>query len=234
MKFKIGLIFVVITTLFTLNLTAADNKLLKSEQDRVSYSIGLSIGSNFKQQAIDVMLEPLMAGIKDALLNSTPRMTPQEIKKTMEGFRKEMTAKMKKKKDAQAGQNVTEGAQFLKKNAQKKGIITTASGLQYEIIKQGTGPIPKLTETVVCHYTGTLLNGKVFDSSYKRNSPASFAVNGVIKGWTEALQLMKTGSKWKLYIPSNLAYGNRGAGKAIGPGATLIFDIELLEIKAAK
>ncbi len=234
MKFKIGLAFVAITAFLTLNLNAAEDKLLQSEQDRVSYSIGLSIGSNFKQQSIDIKLEPLMAGIRDALLNSTPRMTQQEIQKTMEGFRKEMTAKMKKKKASQANQNVADGEQFLRKNAQKKGIITTASGLQYEIIKQGAGPKPKLTDTVVCHYTGTLLNGQVFDSSYKRNSPASFPVNGVIKGWTEALQLMGTGSKWKLYIPSNLGYGNRGAGNAIGPGATLIFDIELLEIKATK
>jgi FKBP-type peptidyl-prolyl cis-trans isomerase FklB len=234
MKFKICFALVVITAFSTLSLAAAEKKLLITEQDRVSYSIGLSIGSNFKQQSIEITLEPLMAGIKDALLNSKPRLTQQEIQATMEAFRKDMTAKIKKKKESQAGQNVAEGEQFLRKNGSKKGIITTTSGLQYEIIKKGTGPKPKLTDTVICHYTGTLLNGTVFDSSYKRNSPASFPVNGVIKGWTEALQLMETGSKWKLYIPSNLAYGSRGAGNAIGPGATLVFEIELLEIKKTK
>ncbi|MFH2130249.1 MAG: FKBP-type peptidyl-prolyl cis-trans isomerase, partial [bacterium] len=190
-----------------------------------------SIGSNFKQQAIDVTLDPLMAGIKDAMLNRKPIMTDEEVRVTMEAFRKEMTAKMQKQKESEASQNLAQGDQFLRQNAKKKGVITTASGLQYEIIKQGTGPKPKLTDTVVTHYTGTLLDGKVFDSSYKRNAPATFPVNGVIKGWTEALQLMETGSKWKLYIPSNLAYGTRGAGSVISPNATLVFEIELLEIK---
>ncbi len=234
MKFKICLAFVVISAFLTFSLAAAEKKLLNTEQDRISYSIGLSIGSNFKQQAIEITLEPVMAGIKDALLNSKPMLTPEEIQTTMEAFRKDMTAKIKQKKESEAGQNQAEGEQFLRENAKKSGIITTASGLQYEIIQPGTGPKPTLTDTVVCHYTGTLLNGTVFDSSYKRNSPASFPVNGVIKGWTEALQLMETGAKWKLYIPSNLAYGARGAGNAIGPGATLVFEIELLEIKTAK
>ncbi|NQU64432.1 MAG: FKBP-type peptidyl-prolyl cis-trans isomerase [SAR324 cluster bacterium] len=234
MKFKICLVLFAVTAIFSFNLSAAEKKLLNDENDRISYSIGLSIGSNFKQQSIDITMDPLMAGIKDALLDRKPLLTPQEIQATMEAFRKDMTTKMKKKKELEAGQNLEEGVQFLKKNAEKKGIITTASGLQYEILKEGTGATPKLTDTVVCHYTGTLLDGKVFDSSYKRNAPASFPVNGVIKGWTEALQLMKTGAKWKLYIPSNLAYGDRGAGSAIGPGATLVFDIELLEIKPTK
>lgn len=234
MKFKNYLVLFVITVFFTSNLLAAEKKLLNTKTDRVSYSIGLSIGSNFKQQSIDISMDPLMAGIKDALLNRKPMLTQQEIQMTMEAFRKEMTAKMKKKKESEAGLNLVQGKQFLEKNGKKEGIITTASGLQYEIIKKGSGVKPKLTDTVVCHYTGTLLDGKVFDSSYKRNAPASFPVNGVIKGWTEALQLMNTGAKWKLYIPSNLAYGDRGAGSAIGPGATLIFEIELLEVKASK
>lgn len=231
MKFKFFFVLAITTTLLASGLTAAENKLLKNEQDRISYSIGLSIGSNFKQQSIDVSLDPLMAGIKDALLARKPLMTDAEIKETMERFRQQMTAKMKQKKESQAAGNLAEGEQFLRKNGKKEGVITTASGLQYEIIKKGTGPKPALTDTVVTHYTGTLLDGKVFDSSYKRKSPATFPVNGVIKGWTEALQLMETGSKWKLYIPSSLAYGARGAGNVIGPNATLIFEIELLEIK---
>ena len=231
MNFKYCFVLVIATTFLATGLAVAETKLLKDEKDRISYSIGLSIGSNFKQQSIDVTLEPLMAGIRDALLSRKPMMTEPEIKATMDAFRKQMNAKMQKQKDSQASTNLAEGEQFLRKNGKKPGVITTASGLQYEIISKGTGAKPKSTDTVVTHYTGTLLNGKVFDSSRKRNSPATFPVNGVIKGWTEALQLMETGSKWKLYIPSSLAYGSRGAGNVIGPNATLVFEIELLEIK---
>ncbi len=234
MKFKFFFVFVITTTFLASGLTAAESKLLKNEKDRISYSIGLSIGSNFKQQSIDVTLDPLMAGIKDALLDRKPMMTDQEIKETMDAFRKQMTTRMKQKKESQAAGNLADGEQFLRKNGKKAGVITTASGLQYEIIKKGTGLKPALTDTVVTHYTGTLLNGKVFDSSHKRKSPATFPVNGVIKGWTEALQLMETGSKWKLFIPPGLAYGERGAGNVIGPNATLVFEIELLEIKQTK
>lgn len=230
MKFKL-FVALVITAVLTTSSLMAQTGLLKDETDRISYSIGLSIGSNFKQQSINITLEPLMAGIKDALLNRKPMMTEAEIKATMEGFRRQMTEKMNQKKASEAGKNLEQGQAFLSQNGKKDGIVTTASGLQYEIVKKGTGPKPKATDTVVTHYTGTLLDGKVFDSSYKRNAPATFPVNGVIKGWTEALQLMETGSKWKLYIPSNLAYGERGAGNVIGPNATLVFEIELLEIK---
>jgi len=229
MKFKTVIILVLATTLYSSGLSA--ETLLKDEKDRISYSIGLSIGTNFKQQSIDVTLEPLMAGIRDALLDQKPLMSDEEIKTTMEAFRQQMTAQMKQKKESEASNNQAEGEAFLRENAKKSGVITTASGLQYEVIRKGTGPKPKLTDTVVTHYTGTLLDGKIFDSSYKRNAPATFPVNGVIKGWTEALQLMETGSKWKLYIPSGLGYGARGAGNVIGPNATLVFDIELLEIK---
>jgi len=130
-----------------------------------------------------------------------------------------------------ADKNQKEGEVFLAENKKKKGVITLPSGLQYQVIKEGTGKIPKATDTVTTHYRGTLIDGTEFDSSYKRGEPASFPVNGVIKGWTEALQLMKVGSKWQLFIPSNLAYGPQGAGQAIGPNATLIFEIELLSIK---
>lgn len=230
MKLKF-FVAVAVSTLFVTTTLSADTGLLKDEKDRISYSIGLSIGSNLKQQSIDVTIEPLMAGIKDALLNRDPMMTDQEIKSTMESFRNQMTAKMKQKKESEAAENLKAGETFLQENGKKPGVITTASGLQYQVIKKGTGPKPKLTDTVVTHYTGTLLNGKIFDSSYKRNAPATFPVNGVIKGWTEALQLMETGSKWKLFIPSSLAYGERGAGNVISPNAMLVFEIELLEIK---
>ncbi len=231
MKYKLCIALTVIAIFLGSGLIAAEKNPLKDERDRISYSIGLSIGSNFKQQSIDIMIEPFTDGVRDALLNRKPKLTDQEIKTTMEAFQNQMRAKMQEKKDLQAGQNLTEGETFLKQNGAKEGIITTASGLQYKILKKGTGPKPKLTDTVATHYTGKLLNGQVFDSSYKRNAPATFPVNGVIKGWTEALQLMETGSKWQLFIPANLAYGNRGAGNVIGPNATLVFEIELLEIK---
>jgi FKBP-type peptidyl-prolyl cis-trans isomerase FklB len=203
---------------------------LQSETDRISYSIGLSIGNNFQEQSIDINLEPLMQGIADAMKREKPLMTDEEIQQTMERFRQTMTAKMQQQKEALADKNQQAGDTFLKENQTKKGIVTTASGLQYQVVQEGTGETPGPTDTVVTHYRGTLLNGQEFDSSYKRGQPAVFPVNGVIRGWTEALQLMKTGAKWKLFIPAQLAYGERGAGNAIGPNETLIFEIELLEI----
>lgn len=231
MKSNVSVVFIIATLFLASTASAAEDQLLKDERDRISYSIGLSIGLNFKKQSIDVTLEPLMAGVRDAMLERKPLLTDQELKETMDRFRKQMNAKLKAKKASQANQNLAAGQQFLKENSKKEGVITTESGLQYEVIKEGSGKKPTLNDTVVTHYTGTLLNGKVFDSSYKRNEPATFPVNGVIKGWTEALQMMKPGSKWKLYVPSNLAYGERGAGNVIGPNATLIFEIELLDIK---
>lgn len=204
---------------------------LETDKQKVSYSIGLDIGKNLKQSEIDVELEALMRGIKDATTDSTPLLTQAQIQETMQKFQQEMMNKQNEKANAMSDKNKTAGEAFLAENAKKEGVITLPSGLQYKVIKAGTGKKPKATDEVTTHYRGTLIDGTEFDSSYKRGQPTSFPVNGVIAGWTEALQLMPVGSKWQLFIPSNLAYGPRGAGGTIGPNATLIFDIELLAIK---
>ena len=204
---------------------------LKSEKDKVSYSIGLEIGSSFKKQAMDIDTDALAAGIKDALSGSKPILTENEVKEVMTAFQKGMAAKQAEKMKGLAEKNSKEGEAFLAENKKKEGVKTTGSGLQYKVITAGNGPMPKDTDTVSVNYRGTLIDGSEFDSSYKRGEPVSFPVNGVIKGWTEALRLMKVGSKWQLFIPSNIAYGERGAGGQIGPNATLIFEVELLSIK---
>jgi len=204
---------------------------LQTQKEKVSYSIGLDIGKNFKMSEMDVDLGALTLGMQHALSDSAPRLTEQQIQETMQKFQQEMMAKQNEKAGMQGDDNKAKGEAFLAENAKKEGVVTLPSGLQYKIIKAGTGPKPKATDEVTTHYRGTLLDGTEFDSSYKGDKPVSFQVNGVIPGWVEALQLMPVGSKWQLFIPSNLAYGPRGRGGAIGPNATLIFDIELLAIK---
>ncbi len=204
---------------------------LKTEKDKVSYSIGLEIGSSFKKQSIDIDTDAVAAGIKDAISSNKPLLTENEVKEVMTAFQKGMAAKQAEKMKGLAEKNGKEGEAFLAENKKKEGVKTTASGLQYKVITAGKGPMPKDTDTVSVNYRGTLIDGTEFDSSYKRGEAVSFPVNGVIKGWTEALQLMKVGSKWQLFIPSNIAYGERGAGGQIGPNATLIFEVELLSIQ---
>jgi FKBP-type peptidyl-prolyl cis-trans isomerase len=204
---------------------------LDTQKQKVSYSIGLDIGRNCKQGEIDIDLAALVQGIKDAISDSTPMLTEAQVQETMRQFQQEMMTKQSEKSNMVAEKNKKEGEMFLAENAKKEGVVTLPSGLQYRIIQQGSGRKPKLTDEVTTHYRGTLLDGTEFDSSYKRGEPTSFPVNGVISGWTEALQLMPVGSKWQLFIPSNLAYGMRGAGGTIGPNAALIFDIELIAIK---
>jgi FKBP-type peptidyl-prolyl cis-trans isomerase FklB len=203
---------------------------LKQTKSRVSYSIGVDIGSNFKSQEIEIDLKALTAGLADAIAGK-PQLTEAEMRDTMMDFQKDMMAKMQDRQKASAEKNVKEGEKFLAENAKKEGVKVTATGLQYKVIKSGTGKTPKLTDTVKTHYHGTLIDGTVFDSSVERKEPAVFPVNGVIPGWTEALQLMKEGDKWQLVVPSKLAYGERGAGGKIGPNATLIFEVELLSIE---
>lgn len=196
----------------------------------MSYAIGNSIGHNFKSQGIDVDPQIVAQAIKDVLLDQTPALTEEQIEATMMEFQRAMQQKSQAQQ-AQAGQaNREAGTAFLAANKTKEGVVTLPSGLQYQVLTQGTGNKPKLTDKVTTHYHGTLIDGKVFDSSVRRGQPASFPVNGVIAGWTEALQLMPVGSKWKLFIPSELAYGERGAGADIGPGTTLVFEVELLSI----
>lgn len=210
---------------------AGGDTMLKNEKDKVSYSIGLNIGGNFKSQSVDINPDILIKGIKDALSGSKPLMTEKEIQETMTAFQKEITAKQAERTKSLAETNKKEGEAFLAANKGKDGVKTTSSGLQYKIIKDGNGQTPKATDTVTVNYRGTLIDGTEFDSSYKRGEPASFPVNGVIPGWTEALQMMKVGSKWQLFLPPAIAYGERGQGRVIGPNAALIFEVELLSVK---
>ena len=204
---------------------------LQTQKGKVSYSIGLDIGRNMKRQMIEVDLDLLMRGVKDGLGDGKPAISDSVMQQTMAAWQKEMMAKMNEKQKKVGDQNKKEGDIFLAENKKKAGVITLPSGLQYKILKDGTGKSPKAADTVVFHYRGTLLNGKEFESSYKRNQPVTFPVNQLIAGWTEALQKMKVGSKWQLFVPFNLGYGENGAGQDIGPNATLIFEVELLDIK---
>lgn len=210
---------------------AQDKPQLKDQKDKASYSIGYDIGSTFKKQNIDLNGDALFSGLKEGLAGKEASLSKEEREKTLEAFQKEMMAKQETASKEAAAKNLAEGEKFLAENKKKEGVKTTASGLQYKVLKEGSGSSPKETDTVVTNYKGTLLDGTEFDSSYKRNQPAEFPVNRVIKGWTEALQLMKPGSKYQLFIPAALAYGERGAGRDIGPNAALIFEVELISIK---
>ncbi len=210
----------------------ADQKTtLKTQKEKVSYSIGIDIGNSMKKQSLDIDPNTLSRGIKDALSGNKPLLSDKEMQETMTQFQKEMIAKRAESMKPQAEKNKKEGEAFLEANKKKAGVKTLPDGLQYKVIKEGTGPTPKATDKVTVNYRGTLINGTEFDSSYKRGEPATFPVNGVIPGWTEALQHMKVGSKWELFIPANLAYGEHGAGQVIGPNEVLIFEVELLGIK---
>src|SRR6266404_1711870 len=198
----------------------------KDQKDKVSYAIGMQIGFNLARQKVDINPDVLNAGMKDAIAGK-PQLTPDQVKDVMTQFEKDMEQKQK----ASGEKNKADGAKFLEENKKKPGVKATASGLQYKVEKEGTGPQPKATDMVTVNYRGTLIDGTEFDSSYKRGQPATFPLNGVIKGWTEGLQLMKPGSKYQFVVPSNLAYGERSVGPDIAANATLIFDVELLEVK---
>jgi FKBP-type peptidyl-prolyl cis-trans isomerase len=205
---------------------------LPNEKDRVSYAIGMNVGSGLKRQSIDVDPNLVFQGLKDALSGGKTLMTEEEVRATFMSLQEGMRAKQEAKMKELGETNKKEGEAFLAANKAKEGVVTLPSGLQYKILQQGTGPKPTAADTVNCNYKGTLINGTEFDSSAKHGGkPATFPVGGVIKGWTEALQLMPTGSKWQLVIPSTLAYGERGAGADIGPNATLIFEVELVSIQ---
>jgi FKBP-type peptidyl-prolyl cis-trans isomerase FklB len=208
--------------------TSAD---LKTDKDKASYAVGLNVGKSLQRESIDVDPDIVEQGIKDALAGGKTLMTDEEVKAAMAAL-KATAQKNQEAKMAQAGDaNKKEGDAFLAANKTKEGVVTLPSGLQYKILTAGTGAKPTAADTVICNYKGTLINGKEFDASSKHGGPATFPVSGVIKGWTEALQLMPVGSKWQLFIPPDLAYGQRGAGGDIGPGATLIFEVELVSIK---
>jgi FKBP-type peptidyl-prolyl cis-trans isomerase len=204
---------------------------LKTQKDKFSYALGMNLGKNLHQQAVAVDPNILARGLKDALTGGKTLLTEDEARAALTAAQAEVRAKQQEKMQQAGAENKKEGETFLAANKAKDGVVTLPSGLQYKILTAGTGPKPAASDTVVCNYRGTLINGTEFDSSYKRGQPATFPVGGVIKGWTEALQLMPVGSKWQLFIPADLAYGDRGAGADIGPGATLIFEVELLSIQ---
>jgi FKBP-type peptidyl-prolyl cis-trans isomerase FklB len=222
------ILITVVAVSFALTTFAEDKSpQLKDMKDKASYAIGLNVGFNMKRQNVDVNQEAFEAGMKDALSGRKPLLSEQEVRETMVAFEKEM-----QQKKIEAGQkNAAETQKFLSDNKGKDGVKTTSSGLQYKVLKEGNGAQPKSSDTVTVNYRGTLTDGTEFDSSYKRGQPATFPVAGVIKGWTEALQLMKVGSKYQLFIPPDLGYGPTGQG-AIPPNAVLIFEVELLDAKS--
>ena len=196
-------------------------------------NVGKGLGTNLRQQAVEVDQSILLRGVKDALAGGKTLLTDDEMKAALAQLQTEVRTRQEEKMKLAAETNKKVGAEFLAANETKDGVVTLPSGLQYKILTEGTGPKPSAADSVTCNYRGTLLDGKEFDSSYTRGQPASFPVSGVIKGWTEALQLMPVGSKWQLFIPPDLGYGDRGADprSGIGPGATLIFEVELLSIQ---
>lgn len=205
---------------------------LETPTDKISYSIGMNIGKNLKKDSLGVNTDALLRGVLDASADSAHRlMTDQEIQETMTTLQQEMRNKQTQNARAAGEKNRIAGEAFLAENAGKPGVVKLPSGLQYKVIKEGKGKKPTKTSTVTTQYVGKLLDGTEFDSSYKRGEPATFPVSSVIQGWTEALLLMNEGSKWELYVPSSLAYGEGGAGGVIPPDATLVFDIELLSVK---
>ncbi|MEA2110632.1 MAG: FKBP-type peptidyl-prolyl cis-trans isomerase [Campylobacterota bacterium] len=214
-----------------LTTAAVAQSALKTQKEKAGYIIGIEMAKQLIVSKDDLDLDAMKLGMQDVFSGAKPKLSPEEMRTAMQAFqeskKKNEVVMMKRLMDA----NKKEGRAFLAANKKKKGVTTLPSGLQYKVIKSGSGKSPKLTDTVVTHYHGTLIDGTVFDSSYDRGEAVSFPINGVIKGWTEALQKMKVGDKWQLVIPSELAYGDRGAPPSIVPGATLLFDVELLKIK---
>jgi FKBP-type peptidyl-prolyl cis-trans isomerase FklB len=210
----------------------ADTLVLKTDKDKASYAVGLNVGKSLQRDSVEVDPNIVAQGIKDALAGGKVLMTDDEAKAAMVAL-KAAAQKNQEAKMAQAGEaNKKEGDAFLAANKTKEGVVTLPSGLQYKILTAGTGPQPTAADTVVCNYKGTFLDGKEFDASSKHGGPSTFPVRGVIKGWTEALQLMPVGSKWQLFVPADLAYGPNGYGGVIAPNTTLIFEVELVSIKA--
>ena len=203
---------------------------LQNDTDKVSYAIGYDIGDDVKGQELGLSTEILLQGLRDGLVGNQSLISEQESQRVRQAFQAKKKAESAEKRGALADRNRQEGGAFLARNGSREGVVTLPSGLQYEVLSPGTGAAPGVSDNVKVHYRGTLVDGAEFDSSYTRGEPAVFPVKGVIAGWTEALQLMKEGAKWKLFVPSKLAYGERGAGNKVGPNQTLIFEVELLAI----
>jgi FKBP-type peptidyl-prolyl cis-trans isomerase FklB len=204
---------------------------LKTQKDKFSYALGMKMGENLHKQSVPVDPAILARGVKDGLAGGKTLLTDDEAQAALTDVQNDLRKKQQEKMQQAGDANKKDGSAFLAVNKGKEGVVVLPSGLQYKILKEGTGPKPTASDSVVCNYRGTLINGTEFDSSYKRGEPATFPVGGVIKGWTEALQLMPVGSKWQLFIPSDLAYGERGPSPEIGPNSTLIFEVELLSIE---
>ena len=217
--------------LFACQSSTQNNVQLKSQKDSISYSIGMNIGNNLKSQMIDIEPNAVARGIKDIVDSGKTLLTEEQAQAVLSAFQQQMMAKHDQVSKEQGEKNIKIGEAFLAENKKKEGVVTLPSGLQYKVIKMGTGKKPLETSTVIINYRGTLIDGTEFDSSIKRGQPVEYAVSGFIKGWIEALQLMPVGSKWEIYVPSQLAYGERGSGQMIQPNSTLIFEIELLGIK---
>jgi FKBP-type peptidyl-prolyl cis-trans isomerase len=233
MKLKMTIIGTMILAfgLLTAQASAAETLQLKTQKDKVSYMIGMEIAKNFKQMGVDIDVDIVVRGLKDGFVGEKLLMTEDDFRATKSAYMEELRKKQAVVMKAVAEENKKKGDAFLADNKKKEGVVTLPSGLQYKIIKAGFGKKPTENDTVECTYRGTLIDGKEFDSSYRTGKPATFKVSGVIAGWTEALKLMPVGSKWQLVIPPELAYGQRGAGRDIGPNSTLVFEIELIAIK---
>jgi FKBP-type peptidyl-prolyl cis-trans isomerase FklB len=228
-------IIAALSLVFIAGQAVAEEKKQMSEKEKISYSVGYTQGSGmagfFKTQSVELDTNTVEDGFKAGLSGAKPVLTEDEMHQTLSELQKKIAAKQAEGVKEAAEKNKKAGEAFLAENKKKEGIVTLPDGLQYKVLKEGAGKTPKATDKVKVNYRGTLIDGKEFDSSYKRGEPATFQVNAVIPGWTESLQLMKVGSKWEVFIPSGLAYGARGAGQMIGPDSTLIFEIELLSIE---
>jgi FKBP-type peptidyl-prolyl cis-trans isomerase FklB len=212
--------------------TTAPGTELTTEREKESYALGMNIARGLKGQSVDVDPAIMARAIKDVLTGAKPLLTDEEAMEALRKLQTDVRQKQETERKGLGDKNLREGQLFLATNKAKEGVVTLPSGLQYKILTEGKGPKPTANDTVVCQYRGTLIDGTEFDSSYKRGQPSTFPVSRVIKGWTEALELMPVGSKWELFVPPDLAYGDRGAGNLIGPNATLIFDVELMSIQA--
>jgi FKBP-type peptidyl-prolyl cis-trans isomerase FklB len=210
---------------------AAEKPFFKAEKDKVGYALGVDLARNLKKQGIEVDADAMANGLKDEFAGQKPRLTEDEIRKIVKEFQGEVRRKQARDRKIAAIENKQKGDAFLAENGKKEGVVTLPDGLQYKVLKEGQGKKPTENDKVEVHYRGTLINGTEFDSSYNRGQPTTFPVKGVIRGWREALQLMPVGSKWQIFIPAPLAYGERGSGQAIGPNETLIFELDLLAIK---
>jgi len=225
-------VFIILVCVFLLTgqILGCKGSRIETREDKISYAIGVNVGKGMQQQSVEIDPDIFTKGMKDAMTGAKTAMTDKEMSQVLAAFQKEMTEKQAERMKVIGEKNGKEGEAFLAANKKKEGVKTLSSGLQYKVIREGTGQMPKSTDTVTTNYRGTLIDGTEFDSSYKWGQPAKFPIKGVIAGWTEALKLMKVGSKWQIFIPPDLAYGERGAGNVIGPNATLIFDIELISI----